>query len=148
MLWIWNDLVLIRILLYFSRRSGSGYCYFSGRSRSGSYFSDRSGSGSYPRTQQLNSWQILSYIMGMLQGFYAFWKFSKEMCTVWCVTKDKLDQFEEKLAKIKQIFLSKRSHLGPIQLFRIRPGQRVPDRTNLHFPGPSIILHVTSFCYS
>jgi hypothetical protein len=35
--------------------------------------------------------------------------------------KDKLDHYEERLVKILQIFLSIRSDLDPVQLFRIRP---------------------------
>jgi hypothetical protein len=60
--------------------------------------------------------------------------------------KDESDHFEQKYAKLIQIFLSKRSYPDPVQLFRIRirPGQKVPD------PGldPQICLAVCSSAQS
>jgi hypothetical protein len=45
------------------------------------------------------------------------------------VTKEELDHFEGKIAKIIVDFLSKRSDPDPVpvKMFRIRPGQKVPD---------------------
>jgi hypothetical protein len=43
------------------------------------------------------------------------------------VIKDDLNKFVEKLAKNIRIFL--RSDPNPVQLFRIRPGQKDPDET-------------------
>ncbi len=48
------------------------------------------------------------------------------------VIKDELDHFEKKCAKIKQTFLSKRSDPDPVHLFRIQPGQKVPDPDPQH----------------
>jgi hypothetical protein len=71
-------------------------------------------------------------VLILLRFFYSYHKKVKSGPTRKHVSiKDELDHFsfEEKFAKIIQIFLSKRSDPDQAHLFRIRNGQKSPDPT-------------------
>jgi hypothetical protein len=95
---------------------------------------------------QLNNWKILSVHNGTAARlFKRIWDFRRKYVQH-VIIKDELNYFEEKFAKIAQIFLSKSSDLDldpdSVQLIwiRIRPGPKVRDQTE---SGSTALLFTT-----
>ncbi len=107
---------------------------------------------------QPKNWQILRVHNGTIARHFKKLKISKEMCRVPYVIKGELDHFEEKFAKILQIFLSKGyirlrynysgsgSWSGAAQKFWIRVDPNLQNWCTLPYSGTVPGIHVP--CHS